>query len=86
MLLLSLPKLPLDAPEPVLGNVAPQDVLSAAQTSLPRTLLHSGTPLQSVSAKQGHQNEAIDQWLAAFWPRALRPSTVLSAAVTAGSP
>jgi hypothetical protein len=86
MLLLSLPELPLDAPEPVLRSVAPQDVLTAAQASLPGSLLHSGMPLQSVSAEKGHQNEVIDQWLAAFWPRALRPSTVLSAAVTAGSP
>jgi hypothetical protein len=72
MLLLSLPELPLDAPKPVLGNVAHQDVLSTAQASLLGSPLRSGTPLQSVSTDEGHQNEAIDQWLAAFWPRFLR--------------
>jgi hypothetical protein len=86
MLLLSPPELPLGAPKPVLGNVAPLDVLRTAQANLPGSLLQPSKPLQSVRAENGQQDELIDQWLAAFWPRALRPSTIVSTAVTAASP
>jgi hypothetical protein len=86
MLLLSLSERLLDAPDSALGKVALLDVLTAAPASLPGPLLHSGRALQSASAGEGQQSEVIDQWLAAFWPRALRPIMTVSAAVTVASP